>query len=178
MDNKNLLENILENFEYSLKNIQNFDLGYRITRFITNKIELLTYSTRTKDFIFYIDENKVENFISVYKAVDKFDNSKWIIIELIIWESKQKEIFFFQDKKLFLITENKWWKIIKSQILEDNYKINKILKILNNDLEFLREKVRLYKNKLKYRWYLKKQVSEKVVNNFRLNFLNNQLQTS
>jgi len=31
---------------------------------------------RTKDFIFFVDENKVENYISVYKAKDKTDNSK------------------------------------------------------------------------------------------------------
>ena len=171
MDNKFLINNILDNFDFSLNEIQNFDLGYRITRFITNKIELLSYSTRTKDFIFYVDENKVENFVSVYKAKDKLDNSKWIIIEMIIWEKKEKEIIFYSEEKMYLITESKWGKIISSAVLEDEYKINKVLNLINNDLEFLANKVQKYKNKLKYRWYLKKQVSQKVVNNFRLNFL-------
>jgi len=171
MDNKDLIKNITENFNYSIKEIKNFDLGYKIARFITNKVELLSYSTRTKDFIFYIDENKIENFISVYEAVDKEDNSKGVVIEMIIWEKKEKEIIFFSEEKMYLITESKWWKIISSSVLENSKKINKILEIINSDLEFLAFKVDKYKSKLKYRWYLKKEVSQKVVDNFRLNFL-------
>ena len=69
-------------------------------------------------------------------------------------------------------------KIVNTIIITDEYKQEKILNIINNDLEFVRNKVDKYKNKLKYRGYLKKSVSDKVINNFRLNFLSNQLQTS
>jgi len=173
-----LSKKILENFEYSKQNIEEFSLWYKIARFITNKVELLAYSMRTKDFIFFVDENKVENYISVYKAKDKTDNSKWIIIEMMIWESKQKEIIFIQDKKMYIITESKWWKIINTTIISNEFKQEKLLEIISNDLEFIRNKVDKYKNKLKYRGYLKKEVPEKIVNNFRLNFLTLKLQTS
>ena len=173
-----LSRSILEKFNYSKQTIDEFSLWYRVARFITNKVELLAYSMRTKDFIFYVDENKVENYISVYKAIDKIDNSKWIIIELMVWESKQKEIFFVENNKMYIITESKWGKIVNTTILEDEYKIEKLLELIDNDLEYIEQKVTKYKNKLKYRGYLKKQVSEKVINNFRLNFLSNQLQTS
>jgi len=166
-----LSNSILENFEYSKENIEEFSLGYKTARFITNKVELLAYSMRTKDFIFFIDENKVENFISVYKAKDKSDDSKWIVIEYLIWESKQKEIIFIENNKMYIVTESKWWKILNTTIVENEKRINDLLKIINTDLEFLKTKVDKYKNKLKYRWYLKKSVSDKVINNFRLNFL-------
>jgi len=173
-----LSKNILENFEYSKQNIDEFSLWYKMARFITNKVELLAYSMRTKDFIFFVDENKIENYISVYKAKDKFDGSKWIIIEFLVWDSKQKEIIFIQENKVYIITESKWWKIINTTIITDEYKQRELLEIINNDLEFVRNKVDKYKNKLKYRGYLKKSVSEKVVNNFKLNFLSLKLQTS
>lgn len=173
-----LSKNILENFEYSKQNIDKFSLWYKITRFITNKVELLTYSLRTKDFIFFIDEQNVENFISIYEARDRLDNSKWIVIEFIIWDSKQKEIIFVEEDKLSVITETKWWKIINTTIITDEYRIEELLNIVSADLNFLRNKVDKFKNKLKYRGCLKKEVSEKVVNNFKLNFLSNQLQTS
>ena len=173
-----LSRSILEKFNYLEQTIDEFSLWYKVARFITNKVELLAYSMRTKDFIFYVDENKVENYISVYKATDKFDSSKWIIIELMVWESKQKEIFFVENNKMYIITESKWGKIVNTTILEDDYKIEKLLELIDNDLEYIEQKVTKYKNKLKYRGYLKKQVSEKVVNNFRLNFLSNQLITS
>ena len=173
-----LSKNILENFEYSKQNIDEFSLWYKMARFVTNKVELLAYSMRTKDFIFFVDEDKVENYISVYKAKDSLDGSKWIIIEFLVWESKQKEIIFMTNEKMYIITESKWWKIIHTTIITDEYKQEKLLSIINNDLEFVRNKVDKYKNKLKYRGYLKKEVSEKVVNNFKLNFLSLKLQTS
>ena len=105
-----LSENILINFEYSKENIDKFNIWYKMARYITNKVELLAYSMRTKDFIFFVDECKVENYISVYKAKDKTDNSSGIVIEILIWDSKQKEIIFIENNKMYIITESKWWK--------------------------------------------------------------------
>ena len=173
-----LSNSILENFDYSKENIDEFSLGYKAARFITNQVELLAYSMKTKDFIFFVDKNKVENFISVYEAQDRTDDSRWVVIEMMIWESKQKEIIFIEDNKLFIITETKWGKIIDTTIVEDEYKVIELLEIINNDLKFLRKKVDKYKNKLKYRGCLKNEVSDKVLENFKLKFMNMKLQTS
>ncbi len=173
-----LSKNILENFEKSFVQISYFDMWYKFSRFLNKKVELLSYKNKNKDFIFYVDKDGLENHISVYRAYDKQDDSKGIVIEMLIWESKNKEIIFFSEDKIFSIIENKWGKMLDSTIITDYSKINNLLNLINTDLEFLSKKTTKIRNKLRYRGVLNKTISEKVIENFKTNFVNLKLQTS
>ncbi len=163
-----LSDNILKKFNNCLVKISNFDLSYKISKFlINNDLDLLDYKHKKKNFIYFIDKSWVETHLWIYKAQDKSDNSNWIIVELIIWESKRKDIMFFSEWKIYNIIENKWWKIIKSWIIEDEKNILNILEFLNWEINYINNKINQYQNKLRIKGVLSRDIREEKIKNFK-----------
>ncbi len=157
-------------FDKNITKLSYFNFGYKISKFFWNKLDLLDYISKKKKYIYYIDKNWIETHISMYKTIDKSDNSKGIVCEIIIWEKKQKDIMFFSEWKIYNIVENKWGKILSSWIIENKENINKILYFLNTELIFLESKIHRYQSKLRYNWFLNKETSENKINTFKQNF--------
>ncbi len=167
---------LLETFQKSFDIMDSFDLWFKINRFFNIKTEILSYTKKKKNYIFYIDKNKVENHISIYSAIDK-DWSKWIIIEHIIWNSNKKDIYFVENEKIYNITENKWGQFLKSSILENKDKIEKILDIFWEDINHIFEITMKYKNKLRIKKALNKQISQEIIDKYKNSFLQTKLIT-
>ncbi len=178
--NKNQIkiEKLLLEFTKNFIKINQNNLSYKISRFFSKDIELFDYTNKKKDFIFYKDKTGVETHLSVYKACDKSDNSTWIIFELIIWETKQKDIMFFSQWKIYNIIQNRWGKILETYIIEDKDKIENILEFLEKELSYISLKVSRYQNKLRIKWVLTKESPEEKVETFKEFFTQSILQIS
>jgi hypothetical protein len=115
----------------------------------------------------------VETHISIYKSIDKLDNSEGIIMELIIWETKQKDIMFFSEWKIYNIIQNKWGKILSTNIIKEEKFIINILKYIDLEINYINSKVISYQNKLRVKWLLTKTTNEEKVDNFKNIFKQN-----
>ena len=175
--NSVLAEKILEDFNKSLAKISYSNLWYRISNFFGKDLELLTYKNSKNNFIFYKDKTWVETHISVYNAIEGVEKERWVVIELIIWESKKKDIIFFSENKIYNIVENKWGKIIESNIIENHNNIYNILSFVNEDINYMSNKVVRYQSKLRERGILNREIQESQVEKFKVNFKNLVLQS-
>lgn len=178
MDFSNKIELLETNFSKNFIKLSKFNLSYKISRFFSKDVDLFDYTTKKKNFIFYKDKSWVETHLSVYKSIDKSDNSKGIVFELIIWETKQKDIMFFSEWKIYNIIQNKWWKIIETHIIEDDKKINLVLEFLEKELNYISSKISRYQNKLRVKWVLLKNSPEHKVESFKEIFTQSILQIS
>jgi len=171
-------EELFLEFSKNFIKINQNNLSYKISRFFSKDIDLFDYTNKKKDFIFYKDKTEVETHLSVYKANDKSDNSTWIVFELIIWETKQKDIMFFSEWKIYNIIQNKWGKILETHIIEDEKKIISVLEFLEKELNYISSKVSIYQNKLRVKWILTKESPESKVETFKEIFTQSILQIS
>jgi len=171
-ENSILAEKILEDFNKSLSKISYSNLWYRISKFFGKDLEILTYKNKNKNFIFYKDKTWVETHISVYSAIENTQKERWVVIELIIWEDRKKDIMFFSEDKIYNIVENKWGKIIESNIIENRDNIYNVLSFVNEDINYLSNKVVRYQSKLRERGILNKRIQESQVEKFKINFKN------
>ena len=177
LENKELSQKLLSIFDNNLMKISKFNLSYKILTFFGTDLELLTYKNSKKDFIFYKDKTWVETHISVYNAIEGVEKERWVVIELIIWESKKKDIIFFSENKIYNIVENKWGKIIESNIIENHNNIYNILSFVNEDINYMSNKVVRYQSKLRERGILNREIQESQVEKFKVNFKNLVLQS-
>jgi len=174
--NNKLASKLLSEFDKNFEKISKADLSYKISRFFSKDVDLFDYKNKKKDFIFYKDKTWVETHISIYKSIDKLDNSEWIVFELIIWESKQKDIMFFSEGKIYNIIQNKWWKIIETHIIKDYMRIKSVLEFLEKELNYISSKVSRYQNKLRVKWVLLKDSPDEKVEVFKEIFIQSILQ--
>ena len=175
-ENNDMFENLLADFDKVLTKLSYRNLWYKVSKFFWQDVDLLAYKNKRKDYIFFIDKSWVENHISIYKAIDNRDHSEWIIMELIIWETGEKDIMFFSEGKIYNIMENKWWKILDSRVIDNQESITSILNIFNREIDFLSNKTSRYKTKLKQKGVLLDVISEKKIENFKIAFRQNILQ--
>lgn len=170
-ENTALAEKLLNDFEKNISYLTNFDLWYRISKFFKKNIDLISYESKKKDYIYYIDKCWVETNICFYKAKDKTDSSQWIIFEMIIWN--KKDIMYFSDSKIYNIEENKWGVVISSQIIENEYNIFNTLVFLENEIKYVTNKSIRYKNNLREKWVLNKYVPQNSLEKFKKEFEQN-----
>ena len=177
LENKELSQKLLSIFDNNLMKISKFNLSYKILTFFGTDLDLFDYKNKKNNFIFYKDKTWVETHISVYNAIEGVEKERWVVIELIIWESKKKDIIFFSENKIYNIVENKWGKIIESNIIENHNNIYNILSFVNEDINYMSNKVVRYQSKLRERGILNREIQESQVEKFKVNFKNLVLQS-
>jgi hypothetical protein len=74
---------------------------------------------------------------------------------------------FFSEWKIYNIIQNKWGKIIKSSIIENEKNISSILEFLLAESNYISWKINRYQNKLRTKWVLSRKASEEKVENFK-----------